>query len=376
MHRRLIQRLHTTAPRNQQTVRWIISVATLASVLMAWAVVAAVIDDNIVPRPLEVFARVIDIVASGEAASNFATTLAKIGAGFALAVAAGLPLGFLMGRSAFMNSYLSLPMFVLGNVPGLTYAVFALVIFGVGPGGPIVVSALVAVPFIAINVAEGVRSVDGDLLRMCEAFERSPRDVLRHVYLPAVSAFVLVGVRYGFAMAWKVEALTEVFGAQNGVGFMIRKAYQEFQVDDMLAWTMLFVIVMILIERGLGAPRAPFVRVEKGTGMTLIALGRRRSRLLAAARQVATELGGRVDGIGADHAGGLAARRRLRSPRPSMADTFARLGSERRRRRAVDQPRREHEPIPARSGGGTAGRRGTRRRDGAVADRGLRASPT
>jgi NitT/TauT family transport system permease protein len=53
-------------------------------------------------------------------------------------------------------------------------------------------------------------------------------------------------------MAWKVEALTEVFGAQNGVGFMIRKAYQEFQVDDMLAWTMLFVIVMILIERGLG----------------------------------------------------------------------------------------------------------------------------
>ncbi len=241
----------TSAPRNQKTVRWVISLATLVSVLLGWAVVAAVIDDNIVPRPLEVFARVIDIVASGEAASNFATTLAKIGAGFALAVAAGLPLGFLMGRSVFMNSYLSLPMFVLGNVPGLTYAVFALVIFGVGPGGPIVVSALVAVPFIAINVAEGVRSVDGDLLRMCEAFERSPRDVLRHVYLPAVSAFVLVGVRYGFAMAWKVEALTEVFGAQNGVGFMIRKAYQEFQVDDMLAWTLLFVIVMILIERGL-----------------------------------------------------------------------------------------------------------------------------
>jgi NitT/TauT family transport system permease protein len=52
-------------------------------------------------------------------------------------------------------------------------------------------------------------------------------------------------------MAWKVEALTEVFGASDGVGFMIRKAYQEFRVDDMLAWTALFVIVMILIERGL-----------------------------------------------------------------------------------------------------------------------------
>ena len=33
-----------------------VSLATLASVLVgAWAVVAAVIDDNIVPRPLDVF---------------------------------------------------------------------------------------------------------------------------------------------------------------------------------------------------------------------------------------------------------------------------------------------------------------------------------
>ncbi|MCV7229228.1 ABC transporter permease [Mycolicibacterium komossense] len=237
--------------RNEHAVRRVVSLAALTAAVLAWAAAAAIVDDNIVPRPLEVFTRVVDIVMTGEAVGNFATTLAKIGAGFAIAVLAGLPFGFLMGRSDFMNSYLSLPMFVLGNVPGLTYAVFALVIFGVGPAGPIVVSALVAVPFIAINVAEGVRSVDGGLLRMCTAFERTPRDVLRHVYLPAVSAFVLVGVRYGFAMAWKVEALTEVFGAQNGVGFMIRKAYQEFQVDDMLAWTLLFVVVMILIERGL-----------------------------------------------------------------------------------------------------------------------------
>ena len=41
------------------------------------------------------------------------------------------------------------------------------------------------------------------------------------------------------------------FGASDGVGFMIRKAYQEFQVDDMLAWTTLFIVAMILIERGL-----------------------------------------------------------------------------------------------------------------------------
>jgi NitT/TauT family transport system permease protein len=231
--------------------RWAVSLVSLLVALGVWAAVAAWIDDPIVPAPAEVFGRVIAITTSGEAFTNFAASIAKIAAGFALAMVGGLVIGFLMGRSRFMTSYFSLPLFVLGNMPGLTYAVFGLLIFGVGATGPVVVSALVALPFIAMNVAEGVRSVDGKLLDMCRAFDRSRWDIARHLYLPALVTFVFAGVRYGFAMAWKVEALTEVFGAREGVGFMIRRAYQEFQVDDMLAWTMLFIIAMVAIERAL-----------------------------------------------------------------------------------------------------------------------------
>lgn len=243
--RRAPTRRHTPTPR------WLVSSGALVLAVLAWGVASALVDDNIAPGPLEVLDRVADITLSGAALDNFASSIVKILAGFGLAMLAGLPIGFAMGRSTFLSTYFSIPLFVLGNVPGLTYAVFGLLIFGIGATGPIVVSALVAVPFIAINVAEGVRSVDGNLLRMCRAFGRGHADVLRHVYLPAITAFVFVGVRYGFAMAWKVEALTEVFGARDGVGFMIRRAYQEFQVADMLAWTTLFVVAMVLIERGL-----------------------------------------------------------------------------------------------------------------------------
>ena len=231
--------------------RWLVSGLTLILALGAWAAAAAWIDDPILPKPSGVGEQLVAIVVSGEALTNFAASIGKIAAGFAIAMVGGLLVGFAMGRSRFMAAYFSLPLFVLGNMPGLTYAVFGLLIFGVGAGGPIVVSALVALPFIAMNVAEGLRSVDGNLLAMCQAFDRSRTDVLRHLYLPALATFVFAGVRYGFAMAWKVEALTEVFGASSGVGFMIRKAYQEFQVADMLAWTALFIIAMVLIERGL-----------------------------------------------------------------------------------------------------------------------------
>jgi NitT/TauT family transport system permease protein len=86
---------------------------------------------------------------------------------------------------------------------------------------------------------------------------------VRHLYLPALVTFVFAGIRYGFAMAWKVEALTEVFGARDGVGFMIRRAYQEFQVADMLAWTALFVVAMILVERVLSYLESRFFAWRK-----------------------------------------------------------------------------------------------------------------
>jgi NitT/TauT family transport system permease protein len=61
--------------------------------------------------------------------------------------------------------------------------------------------------------------------------------------------FVFAGVRLAFALAWKVEALTEVFGGSNGVGFEIRRSYQMFSIPGVLAWMFLFIAFMLVVER-------------------------------------------------------------------------------------------------------------------------------
>jgi NitT/TauT family transport system permease protein len=127
--------------------------------------------------------------------------------------------------------------------------VLALVIFGIGLEGPILAVALISMPFIALNVAAGLEGIDSNLIMMSRAFGRRPNDIFRHVLIPTIAPFVFAGVRLSFALAWKVEALTEVFGSSNGIGFMIRRSYQQFSVVDVLAWTGLFVIFMLLLER-------------------------------------------------------------------------------------------------------------------------------
>lgn len=201
------------------------------------------------PGPIAVAEAMWAIVTSGGVVEHFRASLGKIFAGFGLGVAMGIPIGFLMGRTRYWKAFFHDPVMVAGSVPGITYAVLALVIFGIGLEGPILAVALISMPYIALNVAAGLEGIDSSLIMMSRAFDRPRKDVLRHVLIPTIAPFVFAGVRLSFALAWKVEALTEVFGSSSGIGFMIRRSYQLFSIVDVLAWTGLFVIFMLLLER-------------------------------------------------------------------------------------------------------------------------------
>jgi NitT/TauT family transport system permease protein len=176
-------------------------------------------------------------------------TIMRLGYGFALALLIGFPVGYLMGTSRYWRAFFHDMVMVAGSIPGITYAVMALVVLGISVLGPVVAVGLVSMPFVAINVAEGLDSVDRRLVQMSDAFGRSRSDVVRHVLVPSAAPFAFAGVRLSFALAWKVEQLTEVFGSSSGVGFQIRREFEDFSIPGTLAWVLLFIIFMLLLER-------------------------------------------------------------------------------------------------------------------------------
>ena len=84
-------------------------------------------------------------------------------------------------------------MVMVAGHPGITYAVLALVLFGISILGPVVSVALVSMPYIAINVAEGLDSVDRKLVTMSDAFGRQRSAVVRHVLIPTIAPFAFAG---------------------------------------------------------------------------------------------------------------------------------------------------------------------------------------
>lgn len=180
---------------------------------------------------------------------NFTSSVLRVLFGFVTGVVFGTPLGFLMGRSRYWRAFLKSPVLIAGSIPGLTYAVMVLVVFGISNIGPILAVGLISMPYIAINVAEGVAGVDRGLINMSTAFGRSERQVFRNVVVPSVLPFIFAGVRLSFSLAWKVGQLTEVFGASQGIGFQIRRNFQLFNMPAVITWVGLFIGFMLLLER-------------------------------------------------------------------------------------------------------------------------------
>ncbi|MGY1643159.1 ABC transporter permease [Geodermatophilus sp. SYSU D00703] len=220
-----------------------------AAMLGIWQVAAYYLPFGTLPNPLEVSIEMWEIVASGALVSDFFASVLKTFAGFGVAVLIGAPVGYLMGRYNYWRSFFLDGVTVAGTIPALTYAVLSLIIFGLSNLGPVLAVALVSTPYVALNVAEGIRGVDQNLVKMSQAFGRSPQQIRRDVFLPTIVPYLFAAVRMSFAVAWKVEALTEVFGGTNGVGFQIRTEYQLFNITGVIAWMALFIVFMLLIER-------------------------------------------------------------------------------------------------------------------------------
>jgi len=170
-----------------------------------WAFLSRfVLDEFTLPGPAKVGAAMWDIVVEGQFFDDFGASISKTTMGFGLGALFGVPVGYAMGKSRYWKAFFHDGVVGAGSIPGITYAVLALVIFGTGFLGPVLAVGLISMPFIALSVAEGVEGVDPNLVSMARAFRRNDSQISRHIVLPSVTPFVFAGVRLSFAIAWKV----------------------------------------------------------------------------------------------------------------------------------------------------------------------------
>jgi ABC-type nitrate/sulfonate/bicarbonate transport system permease component len=229
--------------------RAVVFLEAVATAVAIWWLLSAGLGlvDTLSTPPL-VGAAVWTLLRTGEWVPHFGATGRRIIYGFTLSMTLGTALGVLMGLSGFWEKVFQDYITVGLAFPSVFIAVFAAMAFGISDLTPTVTAGIAPFPFVAQNVYQGVKGIDGDLLEMSRSFELSRGRVLRRVVLRSVLPEWFAGVRYGFAGAWKLVTLAEAIAAESGVGFMIKTELTQLSMTGVLAWTVLFGAVMMVVE--------------------------------------------------------------------------------------------------------------------------------
>ncbi len=229
----------------------LLTAASVITLLALWAVAALILPPKVLPSPWSVLIAMGELSQTRELWIDIAVTLGRIGASFALGMAAALALGTAMALSKTAGVFFRVWIVCGITVPAIVTILTVYLVVGMNDRGAVLGAALTVVPFLAINIREGLKGIDLRLVQMAQVFRASRLQMARSVVAPQIAPMLLASARFGLGLVWKMVLFVELLGRGNGVGFRIEYYFQLFDMVNVLAYAMCFVLVMLVIEVGI-----------------------------------------------------------------------------------------------------------------------------
>jgi len=181
---------------------------------------------------------------------HVAITLARIIFTFTVAMLAGVALGLVMGLRRKVELAFGYLIPVALTIPTLLAVFLCVIWFGYSEAGGLFAVILTVTPFVTVNMLAGTKALDKELIDMARAFKANRILLIRKVLLWQLMPYIFSAFRYAFGMTWKIVALAETFGLKYGIGYMFTFWFEQFNMVQVMAWIVLFVALMLILEHG------------------------------------------------------------------------------------------------------------------------------
>ena len=221
---------------------------TAAASLLIWQIISLFFLPVVLPGPVTLAERIVALYSDPATYAVVAQSLARILEGFAISMIIGTAFGLLMGLQRDVEIFFDSWIMVLLTVPAVCWAFLSVLWFGLSEAAPILTIVLIVFPFVVMNIWEGTKAMDRDLLQMGSVYKADRRLMLRKVLIPQLMPYIFSSLRIALSLSWKIALVAEAFGTGSGVGQELINWFQNTRVDMMLAWGVSFMIVMVLID--------------------------------------------------------------------------------------------------------------------------------
>jgi NitT/TauT family transport system permease protein len=218
--------------------------------LLTWWVLARGLPEFILPGPVAVARRLAELFMMPEFLWHVFTSAWRVLVSITSALLIGGGLAFLAHGVPWLEVVVDERIKpVLNSFPSIGWAILAAIWFDPGHFGVIFVEVAILIPFCLINIAEGLRNIDRELMEMGWSFTRHRARILWRLTFPLLVPYGLSATRIAYGIAWKIALVAELLGAPSGLGYLMLRAQTAADSTTFLASCFAIVLIFVAGER-------------------------------------------------------------------------------------------------------------------------------
>jgi nitrate/nitrite transport system permease protein len=180
---------------------------------------------------------------------QLAYSIARVGAGYLLAVAIAVPVGFLIGMSPLMQRALDPFIQVLKPISPLAWMPLALYTIKDSGISAIFVIFICSLWPMLINTAFGVASVRREWLNVAKTLEMPAWRTAWRVILPAAAPTILTGMRISIGIAWLVIVAAEMLVGGTGIGYFVWNEWNNLSIANVITAILFIGLVGMALDQ-------------------------------------------------------------------------------------------------------------------------------
>lgn len=219
--------------------------------LFAWQVsgVLGMINPFFTSYPTRIASALFDLFLSGFIYKHLARSALEFFIGIGIGVFCGVVLGVAIGWYKTVHGLVNSFVTVFYLTPVIALVPLLIVWFGVGVLTKIIVVSLAVFFPMVINVRTGVRNVNPDFVRTAKSFGAGNFQILYTVALPSSFPYILSGLRLSIGRGLMGVIVSELYGAQAGLGYLLTLFSSTFQIDKLMAVILIFIVTGVFLTQ-------------------------------------------------------------------------------------------------------------------------------
>ena len=160
-------------------------------------------------------------------------------------------LAFALAASPFWAQVLDPIIFLLYGIPRIALAPLFILWFGLGIASKVMFAFVLVLFLVFFNTFAGLKGVDRDMINAVRVMGASRVQLLVKVILPAISPWVMAGLKSGVGMSLLGAIVGEYVGGNAGLGWMINSAAGLFETTRVFSALLALGLLVLCVNQAL-----------------------------------------------------------------------------------------------------------------------------